>query len=712
MDREREPGRTFAPDDIGWLDFETRSQEDIAAGTYRYMSEADAIICAFALGDGPPRYVPVKTFGAPLCWDDMPVDFKAFHARVLAGTAVWCAWNAGFDKAAWNYATIGFPMMEPWHIIDAMTQATANGLPPSLKLAARQAKVTNKLEEGTELIKLFCYPESTATPQSHPQEWRQFGIYALGDIFAMREIFQVTRQLAPAEWREYWAMEKINERGVAIDLDMVKHATWLAHEDKRRSSGLLLGLTGGAVNTVDQVKALTSWLLTKLPPEGRDILLKREEELDDDGTVTRPAKYSLTRSKVERLIAYVLDDYEPNRDADVLAVLEIRLYGGSKSPAKFQKMLAQHVNGTLYGQYVFSGAPQTGRASSKGVQVHNLTRSFLAYEHEAIEAILDNCSYDALARLGDTSPVARKLALLIRPSFVSREGNTFVWSDWANIEARIVPWLCDYLPGAAARVQIFRDIDADPSIPDVYTRTASEISHIPIAEVTKAIRQRGKVAELALGFLGGVGSLLSMGAGYGIHFTDAEARTIVTNWRAANPWAMQFGDELWEAMLEAKANPGEVTTVGRINFVFIAELLGGSLLMQLPSGRFLTYRRMHWDMVPVKDDDDNVIGHQREMTYARGNGRVKLWKGELVNNATQGTAADILRGTLVRLEADGFNIRLHTHDEVLGEVNDQNAEAYSEALGAVMQQGFDWTEGLPIVSEQSISPYYSKWEGK
>jgi DNA polymerase len=393
-------------------------------------------------------------------------------------------------------------------------------------------------------------------------------------------------------------------------------------------------------------------------------------------------------------------------------VLQIRLYGGSKAPAKFQKMLAQHVNGTLYGQYVFAGAPQTGRASSKGVQVHNLTRAFLPYEHEAIEAILDKCDYDDLATLGDTSPVARKLALLIRPAFVSHETNTFVWSDWSNIEARIVPWLCDYLPGAAARVQIFRDIDADPSIPDVYTRTASEISHIQIGEVTKAIRQRGKVAELALGFLGGVGSLLSMGAGYGIHFTDAEARTIVTNWRAANPWAMQFGDELWDAMLEAKANPGEVTTVGRVNFVFIDSLLGGSMLMQLPSGRFLTYRRLYWDMVPVKDDDDNVIGHQREMTYARGHGRVKLWKGELVNNATQGTAADILRGTLVRLEADGFNIRLQTHDEVIGEVNEQNATAYAEALHWQMCRGFEWTEGLPIVSEETIAPYYSKWEGK
>ena len=706
MDQEREPGRTFAPDDIGWLDFETKSQEDIKAGTYRYMSQADAIIAAFALGNGPPRYQPVKDFSNPLSWDRMPSDFRAFHDRVMAGAAKWCAWNAPFDRAAWNYGTVGFPFLEPEHIIDAMTQATVNGLPPSLKMAAKFAGATAKIEEGTDLIKLFCHPESTATPQSHPEEWRRFGAYALGDIVAMREIFQVTRQMPLAEWKEYWSMERVNARGVAIDLDMVKHATWLAHEDKRRSSKLLSALTDSRVSTVDQVAAMSKWLLEKLPPEGRDILLKREEELDDDGKLVRPAKFSLTRGQVERLIAYVQAEFA--QAESVLKVLQIRLYGGSKSPAKFAKMQAQHVDGVLYGQYVFAGAPQTGRASSKGVQVHNLTRSALAYEHDAIEAILGKCSYDALADLGDDSPVARKLALLIRPSFIPAvDSSVFVWSDWKNIEARIVPWLCDYIPGAAARLQMFRDIDADPRLPDLYTRTAADLSLVAIGDVSKEMRQRGKVAELALGFLGGVGSLLSMGASLGVHFTDTEAKIIVDNWRAANPWAMQFGNDLWAAMLEAKDNPNEFFEVGRVGFVFIEGLLGGSMLMRLPSGRFLTYRRMHWDMVAVKDDDDNVIGHQREMT-SRGFGRVKLWKGELVNNATQGTAADILRGTLVRLEADGFKIRLQTHDEVIGEVNEQNATAYAEALHWQMCRGFDWTEGLPIVSEETISPYYTK----
>ena len=706
MEHTVETGRTFAPGEIGWIDFELRSQEDIKSGTYRYMSAADAIICTYALGDGPVQAAAVPAFdGSPLQWREMPTDFRAFHAAVEQGYAKWAAWNAGFDKAAWNYGTVGFPDMAAHHIIDVMAQAAISGLPPSLKMAARYTGATAKVETGKDLIKLFCLPDSTATPQSHPAEWAEFIDYAKGDIVTMREIFWRTRQLPMSEWAEYWAMEKVNERGIGIDLDMVKHAGWLAHEDKRRSAKELTGLTDGEVATVDQVANLTKWLLKKLPAEGREILLKREEEIDDDGVVTKPAKYHLTRKQVERLIAF-------NDDPVIDRVLQIRLYGGSKTPAKFLKADSQHVDGVLYGQYVFAGAAQTGRASSKGVQVHNLARDTLKYEHDAIEAILAKCQYEELAALGDDSPVARKLSLLIRPAFVPDSGKVFVWSDWSNIEARITPWLADYLQDAADRLDIFRAVDRDPSIPDLYTRTAANISGIDLHQVTGAIRQRGKVVELALGFLGGVGALHSMAAGYGMHFSDDEARSVVEQWRAANPWAARFGQDLWDAMLQAREAPQELFPVGRVGFVYYPNLLGGSMLMWLPSGRLLTYRAWRWEQVAVKDDDDKPTGeYKTELTYGRGHGRMKLWKGILVENATQAVAADILRGTLVRLQDDGFHTRLHTHDEVLVEVEESDADYAARTLRATMRQGFDWSEGLPLMSEESIAPYYTKTKG-
>jgi DNA polymerase len=250
-------------------------------------------------------------------------------------------------------------------------------------------------------------------------------------------------------------------------------------------------------------------------------------------------------------------------------------------------------------------------------------------------------------------------------------------------------------------------VDRDPAIPDIYTRTACSISGLAVYQVTPAIRQRGKVVELALTFLGGVGALHAMAASYGMHFTETEAKAVVERWRASNPWAMQFGEQLWDAMLQAREAPGELFPVGRVGFVFYPSLLGGSMLMWLPSGRFLTYRAWRWEQVAVKDDDDKPTGEFRtELTYGRGHGRMKLWKGVLVENATQAVAADILRGTLVRL--NGFTVRLHTHDEILLECVEQEAQTVAYSLRAVMRQGFEWSEGLPLMSEETIAPYYTK----
>lgn len=714
---ERTAGATFALADIGFIDFESRSKTDIKAGTYRYAQDADAIVLAYAIGDVPAAaHVNKDLRGRVLNWEGVPQAIKRHHARVLRGEAVWAAWNAGFDKAIWNYSTVNFPDMQPHHVIDVMAQATASGLAPDLATAAKQCGAPHKLASGKELIKLFCV--EGADPCTHPMEWALFLEYARGDIEAMRATFLNTRQLPLAEWREYWAMERINERGVAIDLPMVRAAAQLAAEDRVRAQRELTDITGGAVTSVDQVARIVQWLLPRLPVEGRALLTKREEEKDDDGVLVKPAKFSLTRRQVERLIAMVKAD--DSVLPEVLRVLQIRLYGGSKTPQKFGRMLDQNVDGVLLGQYVFNGAAQTGRASSRGVQVHNLARDALEYEHEAIEALLAGYSYADFERVGsEEDPVSRKLSLLIRPAFVpASEDRAFVWSDWSQIEARVLPWLADYLPGGKARLQIFREVDADPSIPDLYTRTAAALSHIPIEQVTKPIRQRGKVAELALGFCGGVGALQAMAAGYSLHLSDAEAKQIVERWRAVNPWVADFANDVWEAMRLAMAPnaPDEVKRMGvkvgrHLTLLFKPDYLGGTLFIRLPSGRWLTYRDIRWQKVDVKDDDGNVVDRKLELMFARGYGRVKAWPGLFVENVTQATAADFLRGTLVRLWDAAMYTRLHTHDEVLVETAIVNAEHTAQRLRWIMQQGFGWSGGLPIMSDETIAHFYTKHEG-
>jgi DNA polymerase bacteriophage-type len=721
---ERTPGATFALGDILFFDFESRSGEPINNGTDRYATRASAIVLAWAIGDGIVTIDAVQDFDAPLKWDDMPNSFRNFFKRVKIGAAKLCAHNAAFDRAIWNRATIGFPPLEPWMMIDTRVQALASGLPSDLKSAAKIAGGALKDEAGRDLINLFTQPDSTATPQSHRKEWLQFLLYAGNDIEAMRSVFLHTRQLPIGEWQEYWAAERINDYGVTIDMPMVQAAALMAQHDAVLTSRELKSLTNGWVNTVNQVKAITEWLLFMLPPMGQEILTEREEEIDlETGEVAKAAKHALTRNRVIRLIAY-LDSLEPLSALLRRAkrVLQIRLYGGSKTPAKYGKMLKQQVDGVIRGQYVFNGASQTGRFSSKGVQIHNLARDPLSYEIDAIDALTAGATAEEFAVIGDDTPISRKLSLLIRPSLIPSAGHVFAWGDWSNIEARLVPWLAKD-PEADKRLDIFRAVDRGEEKYDIYTRTAAQLSGLPLAEAKESsIRQRGKVAELAAGFGGGANALLSMAASYGLHMTPEEAATAIKVWRENNQWAPRFwgkhdGDRsygLWGALNTAMERPGEVIAVGRVHYVYLRPFLGGSLLCRLPSGRWLTYRRIHWERVEDVDEDGHIVDVRYELMFSREQGRVKLWPGLACENIVQATAADILRGTLARLDHEDYDampVCMHTHDEVVVETLEEHATQAANALRAVMEQGFAWSEGLPIAAETVVGRWYTKSKG-
>jgi DNA polymerase len=354
-----------------------------------------------------------------------------------------------------------------------------------------------------------------------------------------------------------------------------------------------------------------------------------------------------------------------------------------------------------------------------------LTRDVLGEDGVAeaplVDAIADGCSYaDLVAASPVDTPAARKLALLVRPALVAGPGKLFVWSDWSAIEARITPWLAAS-PGSEQVLDIFRANDRDPARPDIYTIAAADILHQEPSAITKTERGIGKVATLALGFGGSVGALKSMALNYRIHLDDHEARRIVNAWRAANPWAREFwgahrGEEsygLWGAALSAFEAPGQLTTAGRLGFIYREDYLGGALFMALPSGRLLTYPRPRWRDVDVLDKDGKPTGEKRhEFSYRRARGRAKLWHGTLCENAVQATAADILRATVTRLETNPayafMPVRLHTHDEILCEVDVARADEAKAILRREMLALPGWAAGLPIQSEESTCAYYSK----
>jgi DNA polymerase len=715
----------FNTNDLIWVDFEVYGGPlDLrAAGTFRYVAEAStrAIVLAYAIGGAPA--LTWHADGAILDWDNAPDDLRAAFER----GATFAAWHASFDAAVWNYATLGFPLLAPERIIDPMVQAGVSNLPTDLESASRYLGGAGKQKDGKKLIKLFSI--EGANPREHLEEWECFLAYARQDIEAMREVYRGTRPQPLEEWQQFWAFEHINRRGVMLDMPYVRRAAALAAEDAIASGRRLTELTDKAVTRVTQAQRIATWLHANLADAAmREILMTGIPADDADGD-DEDTELSLTRDRVARVLA-MLDAKHANGglgNTETIAreVATLRLYGAGNSPKKFARLEAQQVDGVLRGQYRFAGAGQTGRMTSRGAQIQNLTRDVLGEDGSAesslVEAIRKGCDYTTLAAASPADvPAARKLALIVRPALVAGPGKLFVWSDWSAIEARITPWLAAS-EDAERILDIFRASDRDPSLPDSYTVAAADIFHNNPSQITKSERQIGKVATLALGFGGSVGALLAMALAYRIHLDAAEARRIVDAWREANSWAREFwgahrdGESfgLWGAAMSAWELPGLITMSGRLAFIYREDYLGGTLFMALPSGRLLTYPRPRWREVEVFGKDGKPTGERRtELSFRRAHGRAKLWHGTLCENAVQATAADILRETATRIETNSalafMPIRMTTHDEIVCEVDAVRAEEAKAILRREMLTLPKWAEGLPLQSEEQVCKRYSK----
>lgn len=313
-----------------------------------------------------------------------------------------------------------------------------------------------------------------------------------------------------------------------------------------------------------------------------------------------------------------------------------------------------------------------------------------------------------IEQLRQYGPVSSTLSKLLRPTFIAPEGKRLVWCDWAAIEARVAPWL------AASRGAQTAVLDAFETGADLYILNAEAIFDIPADAILERykngdkeaseMRQASKVASLALTFVGGVGALKAMARGYGIKFTDDEAKRIVDGWRARNRWARIFGEDCEEAAFSAIDKPDTYMKAGRVSYVYLPRMMHGTLLCKLPDGRFIAYPMARVEKVERFDKEMNAI------TYINGQARRTLWMGLQVENNTQATAASMLRQTLVKLETTVKDAEVvgHTHDEIICETTEENAEPFAERLKAIMVEGFDWTKGLPLGAEAMSSWYYHK----
>lgn len=627
--------------------------------------------------------------------------------------------------------------IKPEWLIDAMVQGMRSHLPADLKGAAKAVGLTQKQDAGKALIRLFADEAGTATPQSHPEEWAQFRSYARDDVAATRDVFLATLPLSRRMWEEYWVSERINHRGVAVDLPFVRGAAALAERLGRQANADMERLTGGAIKTVKQSVAQLNWVRLQLQhlPEV-DRILTREFEMveDEDGELESVPKFSLGREKVEALIAYLekLDESQGLTDDEwaVLQMLEVRLYGASATPAKFQKILdTVDSDGRLKGQYVYGGAAATIRFSSKGVQIHNLSRDVIAThddiddKHERMRRMIDD-EVDAIEIITEKGAAAfdevqarwgyvgRVLSRLIRPVFMASEGKTLVFTDLSSIEAVVCPWLTDD-EDAEPLLEVIRANHRDPSNPDMYRIQAAKMLGKAPFEVTKKERQsHGKVPQLAFQFLGGKGSLFNMGRIYRVHFEEDEATETAERWHAENRWARRFGERVWEAVLWCMENPGEPRVAGRITLIYDATYLKGTLFAVLPNGDPLLYTGIKWREVDVKDKETGAVSVETRLTVRKGRGVSPIWKGEFVNNFTQATAAALLRHALHVLDdMRSPVVVMHTHDEIVVETPLADVDTADEVLLRVMTTRPDWAPGLPIAAEPTRCDWYTKTKG-
>lgn len=364
----------------------TPDENVTTCGAYRYSHCAKVIIITYAIGDGEVRRLAFKDFDLTrtFIYEFLPEDLKAFHRRAQAGEAWYAAWNMAFDRLM--LGTIPGMAIRPEMTIDVMAQGLASNLPGKLEGASRSIGRHGKQHDGRDLIKVFTTADwTTNTPDTQPEQWARFVSYAGQDIDELRAVFKACRPLPRREWEEYWVSEKINDRGMAVDIDFCDRAAALAVANARRNNAVLDRLTEGAITKATQRERIADWLYDRTPhAEARDTLVKAWTEEDavtgeDDELV--PSKLSVAE---DRLSAYInfyeaLDEESglTDEELELLQIAEARLFGASATPAKFQKIVDQHQDERLCGQYRFNGAQQTGRFSSVGVQVHNLIRASL-----------------------------------------------------------------------------------------------------------------------------------------------------------------------------------------------------------------------------------------------------------------------------------------------------------------------------------------------
>ena len=640
------------------IDIETFSSVNLAkSGVYRYVEAPDFEILLFGYSvDGSAVQVVDLA-----CGETLPADIIAALTNVAV--TKW-AFNASFERICLS-RFIGLPTgeyIDPVSWRCSMVWAATMGLPLSLEGVGAVLKLDKqKLTEGKDLIKYFCQPctptkangERTRNyPYHAPDKWSAFKKYNVRDVETEMSI-QVRLIKFPVPesvWDEYHLDQEINDRGVALDVALVREAIAIDGRSRSELTAAMKQFT--ELDNPNSVQQMKQWLA-------------------DNGLETD----TLGKKAVAELLKTA-----PPELADVLA---LRQQLAKSSVKKYQAMEnAVCADGRARGMFQFYGANRTGRWAGRLIQMQNLPQNHLEDLAEA-RALVRAGDFDALEMLYEDVPDT--LSQLIRTAFVPRAGAKFIVSDFSAIEARVIAWLA----GEDWRTEVFKNGG------DIYCASASQMFKVPVEKhgINGHLRQKGKIAELAFGYGGSVGALKAMGA-LDMGLTEDELPPLVTAWRQSNPHIVQFWWDVDRAAMTAVREKTTAVTHG-IRFAYQS----GFLFITLPSGRRLAY-------VKPRIGENKFGGNC--ITY-EGVGDTKKWERldsygpKFVENIVQATARDILCYTMRTLRC--YSVVMHIHDELVIEADPRmSLAAVCEQMGRTPP----WAEGLILRADGYKTDFYKK----
>ncbi len=645
------------------LDLETRSSVDIAkSGVYRYAESDDFDILLFGVSI---NHEPVTVYDLE-CGDSVPDEIL----WALVDPAVMkSAYNSSFERVCLSYwlrrnrpDIFNGTYLNPSSWQCTMVWGAYDGLPIGLeKIGAALGLEEQKLKEGKELVRYFCKPCKPTKanggrcwnlPEHAPEKWELFKQYNLRDVQVELAIQDRLSKYPVPDfvWDEYHQDQKINDRGIRIDQQLVRQALRIDEISKNDLTARLKDLTGlQNPNSVIQLK----------------------QYLADHGIVVD----SLGKKEAAEMIKTVPDD--------VAKVLKLRLQIAKSSVSKYKAMInTVCADGRCHGLFQFLGASRTGRWAGRLIQLQNLPQNHLPDLEQARELVRQG-DYEMLNTLYDSVPGV--LSELIRTAFIPEDRKKFIVSDYSAVEARCL----SYLAGQEWRIEVFHEGR------DIYCESASRMFHVPVVKngVNGHLRQRGKVAELALGYGGSVGALVAMGA-TAMGIPEDELKPLVDAWREANPKIVEY----WWAIDRAAKTAIRLRIpqhVGNVHF----EMRSGVLFMELPSGRKLAYLKPRLEENQFGGESITYYGSDTQKHWCR----VESYGPKITENVTQAICRDLLAYAMQNLQE--YRIVAHIHDEVVLEVP---METPLDTVCEIMGRTPPWLPGIELRADGFEAKFYQK----